>query len=161
MSALQHELAKRQPFDSPHQEAYLSIVRSAADLEGPFHALFKAHGLSPAGYNILRILRGHHDAGEPHGVRATEIGREMVVRVPDVTRLVDRLESQGLAERCRCTEDRRVVWVAITKKGLALLGKIDSPLTELHARVLGHLSERDLGQLIRLLEKARSGATAG
>src|SRR5690606_39052537 len=148
-------------FDIPEREAYLSIVRTASELEGPFHVMLKKHGVSPAGYNILRILRGHQIAGEEHGVRATEIGREMVVRVPDVTRLVDRLEKQGLAERCRCTADRRVVWVGITKKGLTLLAKIDEPLTELHRQVLGHLSKSELGDLIRLLEKARkAGAEA-
>ena len=81
----------------------------------------------------------------------------MVVRVPDVTRIVDRLVAMGLAERCACDQDRRVVYVAITPAGLELLDALDAPVNELHAETLGHMSESELRQLNTLLEKARAG----
>ena len=156
MARLREELNKADPFDLPEQEAYLALVRTAAELEGPFHALFKTSGLSPAAYNILRILRGHHGReGFPHGVRSTEIGRQMVVRVPDVTRLVDRLEGSGLVSRFRCTRDRRVVYVDVTPRGLDLLAALDEPLRETHRAVLGHLTRAELSSLIELLDRAR------
>jgi DNA-binding MarR family transcriptional regulator len=152
---LQEELGKANPFDSPEQEAFLNLLRTQAHLSAGFFKRFKAHGLSEATYNVLRILRGVHQRGDRHGLRSTEIGKDMVVRVPDVTRLVDRLIEKGLAERGRCDEDRRVVYVKITRAGLTMLKKMDQPLRELHKQQLGHLSGKELSDLCRLLTKAR------
>jgi DNA-binding MarR family transcriptional regulator len=155
MAALQHEVNKKRPFDMPEQEAFLNLIRTAADLEGPLLAVLKPKGLTPSTYNVLRILRG---AGEG-GRQASSIGCDMVVRVPDVTRLVDRLEQRGLVERERSTTDRRVVVVRISKKGLALLKKLDGPVLDVHKSQLGHLNESDLETLNALLVRARgSGA---
>jgi DNA-binding MarR family transcriptional regulator len=100
---------------------------------------------------VLRILRGSGDDGRP----ATEIGPDMVVRVPDVTRLVDRLERDGYVERTRCSRDRRVVWVCITQAGLDLLKTLDPAVLDLHKAQLGHLTQKELSTLSRLLTKAR------
>ncbi|HBS29457.1 MAG TPA: MarR family transcriptional regulator, partial [Phycisphaerales bacterium] len=151
MPRLQHELGKRRPFDVPEQEAWLNLQRSAEFLSGDFDHLFKSHGLSTAQHNVLRILRGH---GKP--VPSLSIAGEMVARVPDITRLVDRLEGAGLVERRRCVEDRRVVFVSITRKGLELVGSLDRPVVQLHRAQLGHLSRKELAELNRLLEKART-----
>jgi len=155
MAPLRQEINKRDPFESPEQEVFLNLVRTQSMLAGEFFALFKKHGLSEAGYNVLRILRGAHLQKKARGVRSSEIAGQMVVRVPDVTRLVDRLVDKGLVERTRCTDDRRVVYVAITKPGLKLLDKMDAPVLALHRAQLGHLSERELASLNKLLEKAR------
>lgn len=152
---LREQVGKQDPFDSAAQEAYLNLMRTAATLAGPFHALFKRHRLTEASYNTLRILRGHHRRGEASGVRASRIGAEMVVRVPDVTRLVDRLVQMGLAERTACEHDRRVVFVRITPAGLDLLERLDEPVRDLHLRTLGHMPAERLAVLNELLESAR------
>lgn len=156
---LQRELSKKRGFDSPEQEAYLNLARTHAVVAGPFTALFKSHGLSEAAYNILRVLRGVRR--EPENGRDAlpcgEIGGRLVTRVPDVTRLIDRLVDAGLVERYRGEEDRRVVLARITTEGLALLRKLDRPVLDLHARTLGHLTRGELKELNRLLERARVG----
>jgi DNA-binding MarR family transcriptional regulator len=149
--SLQHEIGKRHPFEQPEAEAFLNVLRSASLLVGPFEQLFKAHDLTSAMYNALRILRG---AGE-QGKMCHEIGRELVSRVPDVTRLLDRLEKAGLAERTRCSEDRRVIYVRITSKGLEQLSRLDAPVAELHREQMGHMTRKELAELSRLLVKAR------
>lgn len=155
--SLREELNKQHPFDSPRIEAYLNIVRTASVLSGDFHALFKAAGLTEASYNVLRILRGREDQIGPNcrGVRATDIAGDMVVRVPDVTRLVDRLVERGLVERARCTDDRRVVFVKITETGRAMLASLDRPVRDLHEQQLGHMDDQELDQLNALLAKSR------
>lgn len=156
MSLLRQELGKRRPFDSPEQEAFLSILRTASVLEEPFGRLFKASGLSMATYNVLRIVRGElQQPNTAAGVSCQVIGERLVARGPDVTRLVDRLERLALVRRIRGTDDRRVVLVAITRKGLDLLAELDEPVRELHSAQLQHLSKPDLCQLIALLERAR------
>lgn len=150
--ALKDEIKKKNPFEHPEEEAYLNLLRTTGVLFAQFEGLLKQSGLSEPQYNVLRILRGVGGCGLP----TTEIGARMITRVPDVTRLVDRLEAAGLVERCRIAEDRRVVQVKITSKGLASLAGLDEPLTALNRKLLRHMTRKELAELIRLLEKART-----
>ena len=79
----------------------------------------------------------------------------MVTRLPDITRLVDRLEALSLVSRARTDEDRRVVLVTITETGRTLVQSIEGPVRELHRRQLGHLSPEEIAALNTLLVKAR------
>lgn len=151
LPTLQAQLRKKRPFDLPQEEAYLNLARTAAILQAPFADLLDTHNLSESCYNVLRILRGHHPAGLP----SQSIGPQMVARVPDVTRLVDRLVRGALAERARTEQDRRVVLVRITRRGLDLLARLDGPVSLLHKSQLSHMSPRELSVLNRLLVKAR------
>lgn len=162
MSTLEDEIGKRHPFSSPEEEAHLNLMRTVAALDAAFAALFKAKGLSEPTYNILRILRGHAAApdADPAGVPCQVIGDQLVSRLPDVTRLVDRLEEAGLVKRSRTTEDRRVVLVGITKKGLGVLADLDKPVAELNRRLLRHMTKAELTELNRLLVKMRRPGTA-
>lgn len=147
---LQRELKKRQPFAAPEPEAILSLLRTADRFGLAFARFFREFGLTASQYNVLRILRG-----EQKPLPILEVADRMVAAVPGITGLVDRLEAMGLLRRERSTEDRRVVFVAITPQGLELLAKIDGPEAALHQRLIGHLSPAELSTLIRLLEKAR------
>lgn len=158
-SSLQTSLKKKQGFDSPEQQAYLNLAHTHAELSASFARLFKEHGLSEATYNILRVLRGVRKQPENgmDSLPCGEIGGRLVTRVPDVTRLIDRLVSAGLVDRIRGEADRRVVLARITAQGLALLRRLDRPVLTLHSQTLGHLSRAELKQLNTLLEKAREG----
>ena len=103
-------------------------------------------------YNVLRILRGEH----PRALSMSEIGDRLVTRAPDTTRMLDRIVECGLARRDVPSNDRRAVHVSITEEGIRLLKKMDRPLLKCHKRQLGHMSEKELKQMVRLLEKARS-----
>jgi len=151
---LQRELKKRQPFESPEQEAVLNILRTNDQYQNRFGRLFREYGLTPSQYNLLRILRGE---GKP--MPCLEIGERMIQVVPAMTGLIDRLEKQELVARKRCTEDRRVVHVEITKKALDLLAEMDQPVMDLHKQLIGHLNRSELKELSRLLEKARLSVT--
>ncbi len=150
MAALQRELKKKKPFEVPEQEALLNLLRTSDQLQIRFARLFRRFGLTPQQYNILRILRGE---GSPLPI--LEVASRMITVVPGITGLIDRLEGLGLVTRERSTEDRRVVFVAITPKALDLLARLDEPVKALHRRLLGHLTPGELTELIRLLEKAR------
>ena len=151
MPELRHEIGKRHDFDSPGEEAYLNLIRTASRLEAGFAALFRTCGLSDSSYNVLRILRAAGAQGRTCG----QIQAHMVVR-SDVTRLVDRLVDDGLVRRHRDEQDRRVVRCRITRQGAALVNQLDAPIAELHDWQLGHMSDGELEALSRLLERARS-----
>jgi len=110
--------------------------------------LFKAHGLSAPQYNVLRILRGADGAD----LSCHEVGARMLKRVPDVTRLLDRLDARGLITRWRCADDRRVVRTRITASGLDLLADIDGPLRDLIGREFAAFAAADLQRLDELLD---------
>ena len=152
MCALKDEIKKRGPFESLEQEAYLNLLRTTDALAREFDVVFKPAGLSEPQYNVLRILRGAGSDGLPCG----EIAQRMIARDPDMTRLLDRLESRDLIGRSRDSADRRVVTARITAAGLELLAQLDQPLAELHRNQLAHLRRDELQTLVQLLEKARA-----
>jgi DNA-binding MarR family transcriptional regulator len=113
--------------------------------------LFGRYELTPQQYNALRLLRGEH----PAKLQTLALAARLVSRAPDITRLLDKLVARGLIERERPPENRRVVQVGITSKGLDLLCELDEPVRQCHARQLGHLPPADLERLIELLKAAR------
>src|ERR1700758_4163155 len=147
---LQHELKKKRPFESPEQEAALSVLRTSDQLQIRFARLLREHGLTPSQYNVLRILRGE---GKPLPI--LEIAGRTITVVPGITGLIDRLERAGFVHRLRCEKDRRVIYVAPTDQGTKTLADLDEPLLALHRKLMGHLSQGELKELIRLLEKVR------
>lgn len=151
-SRLQAELKKKREFDSPQQEAILNLLRTSDQFQNRLGRLFREYGLTSSQYNVLRILRGE---GKP--MPCLEIAERMIQVVPAMTGLIDRLENQGLVTRQRCTDDRRVVHIALTSRARELLESLDAPVQGLHHELIGHLTQSELKELSRLLEKARSG----
>jgi DNA-binding MarR family transcriptional regulator len=149
--SLKDELKMTRPFKSLEEEAILSIARTAALLEHAGSEYLKPFGLTITQYNVLRILRG---AGE-NGLCRNEIGERLVTKVPDVTRLLDRIEGAGLIVRHRGGSDRRFVTTRITEKGLKTLEKIDRQLPEMHRQQVGHVAQTRLRELIDLLQEVR------
>ena len=133
------------------QEAFLSVARTAALLGDDVDRLLAPHGLSQPQYNVLRILRG---AGEA-GLCRHEIRERLISRMPDVTRLVDRLEQAGLVARERGESDRRQMRARITPSGLALLARLDESVRALHEGQFAALPPEERGQLVALLQQVR------
>ena len=135
---------------SPEEAAYLDLVRTTEMLSHPLAQLLKTEDVSPAQYNVLRILRG-----APEGLTCGEIGGRMLTHDPDITRLLDRLEKRKLISRDRSDKDRRVVLTRITAGGLELLARLDQPVRDTHRRLLGHLGGERLEAFAKLLEACR------
>jgi len=114
-------------------------------------ALMAPFGVTPTQYNVLRILRGNH----PGKLTCTEIGRRMLDRTPDVTRLLNRLERAGLVTRSRASHDKRVVEVSITEKGLELLARMQPVVDAAQERLMSRLSPEELRLLSELLDRLR------
>ena len=148
---LRDDLKMTRPFRSVEEEAILSIARTAAILEHAGAAALKPFNLTITQYNVLRILRG-----ADQGLCRNEVGERLVTKVPDVTRLLDRMEAAGVIVRERGGTDRRLVSTRITDKGLKLLEKIDRELPAIHARQIGHVGQKRLRELIGILEDVRN-----
>ncbi len=152
---LQGELKQTRPFRSPLEEAFVGLQRTAAVLEHALETALKPSGITATQYNVLRILRGAAETG----LCRSEIGERMVRRVPDVTRLLDRLEETGLIARARGGEDRRYVTTRITRNGLTTLDSLDGVVTTYLESSMGRLAPEQLRRLNDMLAVLRHADT--
>ena len=142
--------AKSRPPACPEEAAFLDLLRTTDMLSRGLLKILKREDVSATQYNVLRILRG-----APEGLPCGEIAKRMITRDPDVTRLLDRLETRGLISRSREAMDRRTVMASATADGLKLLARLDLPVRQAHRTQLGHLGQRRLRALTTLLRDAR------
>src|SRR6185369_6427409 len=105
MHLIRQEIKQTKPFNSVADEAFLNIQRTADHLMREVSDALKPFNITEPQFNVLRIMRG---AGE-QGLINREIGERMLTFVPDVTRMLDRLEARKLIWRERGTDDRRLV----------------------------------------------------
>jgi DNA-binding MarR family transcriptional regulator len=153
-TSIKAQIKQGRSFASPAQEAMLGIRMVAARVLAPWERFLKTEAdLTSSQYNVLRILRGSH----PKSLTAGEIGDRTIAPDPDITRLVDRLNDRDLVKRTRSDEDRRVVEVAITAKGLDLLRVLDPHSQRMPPALIGHVSQRKLRQLSALLAEVLGG----
>src|SRR2546421_394353 len=104
-------------FDSLQQEVYLALWRTYDRLCALEEAFFDRYDLTAQQYNVLRLLRAEHPGTMP----TLALANRLISRAPDITRILDKLEQRELVVRERQQENRRVVRVGITAKGLELL----------------------------------------
>lgn len=116
--------------------------------------LVKPYGITGTQYRVLRILSGVED----EGLGRNEVRDRLQSRMPDVTRLLDRMEKAGLVARVRDDEDRRQVTSRITAKGTLLVSELDPIVEAEHHRHLSNLSEKQVRKLIKLLTLVRETA---
>jgi len=151
-SRLQAEIKQTKPFPSRTSEALLSVLRTAALLQHQLNEALRQYGITDLQYNVLRILRG---AG-PDGWCGREIGERLVSKVPDVSRLLDRMEDMKLLRRERDANDRRHVTARITPRGLRVLDEATTELDALERERFGQLDGDRLQHVIDGLADIRS-----
>jgi DNA-binding MarR family transcriptional regulator len=153
-SRLRDEIKQTRPFSNLEQEAYLSLGRTWAVLEHAVAEALKPHDITPTQFNVLRILRG---AGEK-GLCRSEITERMIARVPDATRLLDRMDAAGLITRARDEVDRRFVTTRISDEGLRVVEDATEAVMAVHRRQFAALDGERLKMLVGLLGLVRESA---
>jgi len=143
-SRLQAEIKQTKPFPRRSSEALLSVLRTAALLQYEVNEVLRPYGITELQYNVLRILRG---AG-PKGWCGREIAERLISKVPDVSRVLDRMEGMKLLRRERDATDRRHVAARITPRGLRLLDEATPKLDAFERERFGHLDAERLQHLI-------------
>lgn len=151
-SAIQSEIRQTRPFRSTAQEATIALLRTASVVGRAMARVLEPWELSLAQYNALRIIRGAGTGGIP----TLAIRERMIEEGTTITRILDRLEDAELIRRERGLPDRRQVMCHATAAGRRLLDEIDPVVDAADEEAVAVLSERQLEQLIGLLDAVRA-----
>jgi DNA-binding MarR family transcriptional regulator len=143
--------------DKEELAAWRGMLRVHAAMTRALDAeLTERHGLPLTSYEVLLFL-----ADAPGGrMRMSELADSVLLSRSGLTRLVDRLERDGLLERERCEDDARGYFAAITDRGRALFDEARrTHLAGVRERFVDRLSRDDLRTLSELWEKVAPGVT--
>ena len=132
-------------------ESWAALVRTQQYLLNQVEADLKKAGYPPlAWYDVLLELKCAPDGQ----MRLNEIGARMLLQKSNLTRLIDRLENEGLINREVCDADKRGAYAVITAKGRALQKRI----WVIYARSLrthfaSKIAQQDADVLLKVLRK--------
>jgi DNA-binding MarR family transcriptional regulator len=136
--------------------AWRGMLRVHAALVKALDAeLLRAHGLPLSSYEVLITL----EAAPGRRRRMSELADSVLLSRSGMTRLVDRLEREGLIERDQCTDDGRGWYAVLTDRGAELLANARAThLAGVRERFLGHFGEDELRHLAEGWERIVPGA---
>lgn len=150
MKSLQDEIQQRK-WQNDQQLALVNVLFTYHWLKDQMTEALKPYKITMQQYNVLRILRGAH----PEGMASARIRERLLDKTSDVSRLIDRLEKSKFIERQTSKEDKRVVEIFLTLRGLELLGQIRS-VDKLHkVQLPKSLNDEEAQLLSALLDKMR------
>ena len=135
---------------SLQQRVVIALGQAFGQLAHSMEQALKPYGLTPTQYNVLRILNG---AGEK-GLCGRAVGDRMISKVPDVTRLLDRMVAAGWVVRERDRDNRRFVTARITEAGRDLLLETTPIIDAMHRDTFKHLSDAQLQAMLEMLQPA-------
>jgi DNA-binding MarR family transcriptional regulator len=130
-------------------ELNLNMAVASALINSKFGSVSIKYGLTVSQYNLLRILMGVYPDGHPR----CDIAERMIEKSSDITRIIDRLEKQGLVIRDRTEEDRRLSITRITNKGIKILKELEPAINSTHKEITKDLSDDECRKLSYLVEK--------
>jgi DNA-binding MarR family transcriptional regulator len=141
--------------DEDELSAWRGLLRAHARLTKALDLeLVRAHNLQLTAYEVLLFL-----ADSPEGrLRMSVLADSVLLSRSGLTRLVDRLERQGLLRRESCPQDGRGSYAVITERGRALFDRARvTHLEGVRRRFLGQLSREELRSLGELWRRTGGG----
>jgi DNA-binding MarR family transcriptional regulator len=116
-----------------------------------FYRVFEGSGVTPGMHTVLAIIRDNP------GMRQRTLAELLMVREPNMTRMIQGLQASGLISRDIDKTDRRAFHLVLTDKGRGLMDSVQDRLENLEEKLLGGLDgqeRRNLrGYLDRILER--------
>ncbi len=133
-------------------EIFINTIRLNDKTLAEANKLLSIWGMTFLQYSTMRLL--HDKDLEDKGLASKDIGKNLYTRVPDVTRLLDRLAEKNWITRERDIDNRRIVRSRLTKIGKELVTSVYLPVKELEKRQLSSLTNIEKETLAKLLSKA-------
>ena len=137
--------------------AWRGMLRVHASLLHAMDAELTAeHGLALRSYEVLL----HLEDAPRHRLRMSDLSRSVLLSASGVSRLVDRMERDGLVGRERCSDDGRGYWAVLTSHGEQKLREARAThLAGVRRLFLRHFAGDDLARLADYWERVAPGAT--
>ena len=112
-------------------------------------------GIIPVQFAILDLcFRGQADT-------VTELARMVPIDAASISRNVDRLVKRGLIQRRRSRSDRRVVRLALTEEGTAVMPRIMEQLQEVNSILLRGVTQEEMRGFMGMLQKVTANSEGG
>lgn len=144
--------------DDPRIEAYGMLLETHNELHSALQRNLDAEAGVPVGW-LSVLIRLARSPGER--LRMTVLAREMTMSTSGLTRLIDRMEADGVVQRQACPEDRRGMLAVLTDKGRSVLeSTAPSHVADLERLLGGALDPGQLAQLTDLLRRVRDHVRA-
>lgn len=124
------------------------ILLAASLLQSRLEPVFKRHGISSGGFDVLATLRRQ---GPPFELSPTILYKELLITSGTMTHRLNTLEKQGLIDRVTHPSDRRGLLVRLTKKGLTLTNKLIREHLENEQLLFATIPAKDANALSRIL----------
>lgn len=144
------DIGIREGKDRAGEEFLYNLACCYSHAEHALEKLLARYGLSPVKMNALLLVK---HVGKDRGLSQRDIARRMIVSAGNITRLLDRLEKEGLVVR-RPGDDRRVKWIVVTPKASQLLERV-WPVYKKKVNEIAALIAKDLPGGTRILNDFR------
>ena len=129
--------------------ALYNLNRTAATYNEEMARALKAYDLDVMQWRILMLL----DDKNPSSVG--ELARRSVSKMPTVTRMLTRMEDQGLVKRRALNDDRRIIEIHITPKARKALKMVQSIGKGVYERAFEGVNISDINRATATLKKIR------
>jgi MarR family 2-MHQ and catechol resistance regulon transcriptional repressor len=147
-----------QYLDDPRIEAYGMLIEAHNELHNALQRTLEAEAGVPIGWLsvLIRLARSPDQR-----LRMTVLARDMTMSTSGLTRLVDRMEAEGVVQRQACPEDRRGLLAVLTDKGRSVLASTTPcHVADLERLLGGALDQDELARLTDLLRRVRDHVRA-
>jgi DNA-binding MarR family transcriptional regulator len=130
------------PLTPTEEAAWRALGRAVLVIPRMLDAdLLESQGLNVTEYSVLMNLSEAPD----HALRMSQLANYVSITVSGLTRVIERLNRQGLVERVRAESDGRGQVAVLTDAGLARLEKAwPTHLASVRRHVMDHLGDLDL-----------------
>ena len=139
-------------FNRASTRAVFELLTTYDMMHTRFSRMLDQYGLTPAGYNVLAILRGSETQSYP----MHQLSSQLLVSRQNITQIVDALEAKGLAERVPNPDDRRGRLVQLTPAGKQLVEIVAPRHYSGNTAVMSVLREPEIELLTDYLERIQA-----
>lgn len=135
----------------PYKRALISLLYTGYQVSDQLNEQLKPFGVSEQQVNVLHIIKKQYD----RNCNLCDIQEQMMHKMSNATRLVEKLRLKGLVTRDICEDNRRMVEISITEEGLKLLDAIEKKVSKFHFDHETRMTDEEYTQLADLLDKMR------
>ena len=132
--------------DALNRSVGFLLARTARSMKRALEARLSEHNITATQYIVLEVL---HDRD---GASLSLLGRKLYFDNPTITGIVDRMERDGLVERRRIADDRRVINVFLTAKGRELAHRISAIAEAINCEAMNKFSPKQEAELVTMLD---------